>query len=267
MGGSAGQQRVPTDFFKLFRLLPSLLDNQERKADLFDAIDEAIEATRAVIEQTRQVKSALLDELILRGLPGRQTRLVRFHLGELFGERKQKGKHGLPTLSVTMADGLVDRESLDRRVETDLTPEQHLLVCKGDIAYNMMRMWQGVFGFARHEGIVSPAYVVLKPKPEIDSHYAFYLFRHRSTIRKFERFSQGLTGDRLRLYFDQFCQIPVKIPDRKSQQKIAVTLQAIDDRLTIEKEKLARLSSLKTALSQRLLTGRIPVPSIIVEVP
>jgi type I restriction enzyme S subunit len=148
---------------------------------------------------------------------------------------------------------------LDRRVETDLTPEQHLLVCKGDIAYNMMRMWQGVFGFARHEGIVSPAYVVLTPKPKIDSHYASYLFRHRSTIRKFERFSQGLTGDRLRLYFDQFCQIPVEIPDRKFQKKIAEILQAVDDRLIIEEKKLAVMSSLKTALSQGLLTGRIRV--------
>jgi type I restriction enzyme, S subunit len=31
---------------------------------------------------------------------------------------------------------------------------------KGDIAYNMMRMWQGAVGIAPVDGLVSPAYVV-----------------------------------------------------------------------------------------------------------
>ncbi len=82
-------------------------------------------------------------------------------LGNYFRVCKEKGKPGLPTLSVTMNDGLVDRSDLDRKMETNLSPEQHLSVLEGDIAYNMMRMWQGAFGRADKDGIVSPAYVVV----------------------------------------------------------------------------------------------------------
>ncbi len=33
---------------------------------------------------------------------------------------------------------------------------------KGDIAYNMMRMWQGAVGVAPVDGLISPAYVVAR---------------------------------------------------------------------------------------------------------
>ena len=71
MGGSAGQQRVPSDFFKLFQISASCLDDQDGKAELFDAIDDAIESTQAVIEQTHRIKIALLQDLLTNGLPGR----------------------------------------------------------------------------------------------------------------------------------------------------------------------------------------------------
>src|SRR5436309_2489148 len=69
-------------------------------------------------------------------------------LGDHFTCRQEPGHPGLPTLSVTMRDGLVHREELERRTESTLAPQQHLLVRKGDIAYNMMRMWQGACGLA-----------------------------------------------------------------------------------------------------------------------
>ena len=60
-------------------------------------------------------------------------------LGKVFKSRRERGFPGLPTLSVTLNSGLVLRESLDRKTDTSLTPEEHLLVRRGDIAYNMMR--------------------------------------------------------------------------------------------------------------------------------
>ncbi len=47
---------------------------------------------------------------------------------------------------------------------------------KGDIAYNMMRMWQGAIGVAPVDGLISPAYVVARPY-DVDSRYDAYLFR------------------------------------------------------------------------------------------
>lgn len=181
-------------------------------------------------------------------------------LGELFKARREKGSEGLPMLSVTMNDGLVDRGSLDRKMETNLAHHEHLLVKKEDIAYNMMRMWQGASGRAEKEGLVSPAYVVLSPKKDIDSSYAAYLFKSHRLIYLFWAYSYGLTGDRLRLYFADFARIPVTVPSVGQQKKIADVLTTWDKAIAAT-ERLARNSKAqKLALMQRLLKGKKRLP-------
>jgi len=39
------------------------------------------------------------------------TETQQLHLGDLFRSRRQKGRAGLPVLSVTMNDGLVHRDT------------------------------------------------------------------------------------------------------------------------------------------------------------
>lgn len=149
-------------------------------------------------------------------------------LGDYFDNRQEPGRPGLPIMSVTMNDSLVLRDDLDRRMDSTLRPDQHLLVRKGDIAYNMMRMWQGACGLAEADGIVSPAYVVLAPKPGIDSRFAFHWFKSARMIHLFWAYSHGLTEDRLRLYFDAFCDIPAAPPPLKQQQRITAVLDECD---------------------------------------
>lgn len=150
-------------------------------------------------------------------------------LGDFFRVRKEKGEAGLPLLSVTMNDGLIDRADLDRKMETNLAPEQHLRVREGDIAYNMMRMWQGAFGRAEKGGLVSPAYVVVEPRENMDSRFAAHWFKSERMLYLFWAYSYGLTEDRLRLYADDFCQIPASPPPLDKQKKTAETLDRYDD--------------------------------------
>lgn len=178
------------------------------------------------------------------------------HLGDLFTNRREKGRAGLPTLSVTLNDGLVNREDLDRKQETSLAPEEHLLVKPGDIAYNMMRMWQGAFGLAELEGIVSPAYVVLQPKPNVDPRYLSYLLKSPRIRYLLWAYSYGLTEDRLRLYFQDFSRIPVTVPPKPIQERSAEILSTWDAAIS----KAARIRDLtanqNTALIKDLILGR-----------
>lgn len=178
------------------------------------------------------------------------------YLGELFKSSRKKGEEGLPLLSVTLNDGLVERDQLDRRTETNLEANEHLLVQSGDIAYNMMRVWQGALGRARVNGLVSPAYVVLRPSAKIDSLYAEYLFKTPRMIYLFWAYSYGLTKDRLRLYFNDFARIPVAIPDLNEQKKIAEILATWDKAITTTEQLLANGQQQKKALMQLLLTGK-----------
>ena len=99
---------------------------------------------------------------------------------------------------------------------------------KGDIAYNMMRMWQGACGLATADGVVSPAYVVLAPKRGIDSRFAYHWFKSARMIYLFWAYSHGLTEDRLRLYFDEFAEIPIAPPPLEQQRRVAAVLNEWD---------------------------------------
>ena len=177
-------------------------------------------------------------------------------LGDLFTSRREKGRPGLPTLSVTLNDGLVNREDLDRKQETNLAPEEHLLVKPGDIAYNMMRMWQGAFGLASNEGMVSPAYVVLKPTERIDSQYAAYLLGSPRLLYLLWAYSYGITDDRLRLYFADFAKIPANVPPINVQRKIAATISSWNEAIERTESLLAAFENQRKGLVKALVGGQ-----------
>jgi type I restriction enzyme S subunit len=181
-------------------------------------------------------------------------------LGDYMTSRRAKGKEGLPTLSVTLERGLVRRDSLERKMVTNLEATQHLRVMPGDIAYNMMRMWQGASGLADIEALVSPAYVVLAPRPNFDSRYAAYLFKTSRMIHNFWAYSYGLTNDRLRLYPNDALKVPAFIPPLPEQRKIAEIISTWDTAIEVTEALLAKARTQKRALMQSLLTGKLRFP-------
>jgi type I restriction enzyme S subunit len=108
----------------------------------------------------------------------------------------------LPILEVSLKTGVRvrDMENLKRKqVMTDR--EKYKRADKGDIAYNMMRMWQGAVGAAPVEGLVSPAYVVARPFAGTDTRYFSYLFRTAAYMTEVDGYSRGIVKDRNRLYW------------------------------------------------------------------
>jgi type I restriction enzyme S subunit len=178
-------------------------------------------------------------------------------LGNFFSSRRERGIPNLPTLSVTLTNGLIPRDSLDRKMETNLSDEEHLLVRKDDIVYNTMRMWQGASGLADRDGLLSPAYVVLAPKKGIDPLYASYLFKSSRFIYLFWAYSYGLTSDRLRLYFNDFKSIPVNIPPLPEQIKTGNILSTWDKAIEKLEALITTKQKRKKALMQQLLTGKM----------
>jgi type I restriction enzyme S subunit len=243
-------------------------------AAIFSTLDEVIEQTVAFIEKYQQIKVGLMHDLFTRGITpdGRLRPLhseapqlyresplgwipmewATFTVGEMFARRVEHGRPGLPVMAITMAGGLVERESVDRRVDTRLVPEGHLLVRAGDIAYNMMRMWQGVLGRATYDCLVSPAYVVVQPGPMIDSVFAEYLFSTDEAIAAFKRRSYGVVDDRLRLYFRDLVRIRFAIPLAKEEQvMIAERLAQVDELIQKTYAVVAKLRKRKQGLMQR----------------
>ena len=109
--------------------------------------------------------------------------------------------------------------------------EKYKRAVKGDIAYNMMRMWQGAVGAAPVDGLVSPAYVVVRPFELVNSTYYSYLFRTDVYMREVNKYSRGIVADRNRLYWDEFKQMPALVPPLAEQDQIVAYLRAQDVRI------------------------------------
>lgn len=174
------------------------------------------------------------------------------HAGDAFRSSRARGREGLPIYSVTLDRGLVPRASLDRRFAADAADGQNLRAQPGDLVYNTMRMWQGAVGLADVECMVSPAYVVLAPKKGISSGFFNYWFQHPRMRHLLGAYSHGLTSDRLRLYPDDFAQIPLSLPKPAEQARIAQAVEAVDRKIALMREKRDALDDYKTGMVDRL---------------
>jgi type I restriction enzyme S subunit len=242
-------------------LLPPLPE-QRAIAAILGTWDHAIALTEQRLAVAEQRKKALMQKMLTGQVrfpefAGEKWQEVR--LGDALKERKERGYENLPLLSVTANQGIVYRDELDRRDSSSEDKSKYLRVCKGDIAYNTMRMWQGRSGVSELEGIVSPAYTVCTPKPTTDVHFMGHLFQLPSIIYLFYRYSQGLVSDTWNLKFDQFAKIRFKLPSLAEQKKIASVLDACDREIDLLRRKRDALQQQKKGLMQRLLTGRVRV--------
>lgn len=179
------------------------------------------------------------------------------HAGDAFTNSRAKGEAGLPIYSVTIDRGLVRRDSLDRHMAADAADGQNLRAQRGDVVYNMMRMWQGAVGLAPEECMVSPAYVVLAPKKHTSSEFFDQWFKSKRMLYLLGAYSHGITSDRLRLYADDFARIPLHLPTLPEQKKIAEFLGSIDGKISALATKQASLDSFKRGLMQKLFTRKL----------
>ena len=109
--------------------------------------------------------------------------------GELFENRREKGKEDLPIYSVSIDQGLVPRSSIEKHMKNDADAEKNCAVKPGDISYNTMRMWQGAMGVSDLECMVSPAYIVLAPHKDILSGFYFYIFKSNNYLHAHKSYS------------------------------------------------------------------------------
>ena len=184
--------------------------------------------------------------------PGFDDPYRKCRIGDIYGERSQRGAGDMELLSVTMNDGVMPRTEIEGKDNSSEDKSNYKVVCKGDMVYNSMRMWQGANGVSNYDGIVSPAYTVLMPTEEIDNQYFAALFKTSNLINEFRKNSQGLTSDTWNLKYPQIRPIRLCIPSLQEQNKISSFIGTLEERLSKQRQLVDSLKKYKRGVMQKV---------------
>jgi type I restriction enzyme S subunit len=139
----------------------------------------------------------------------------------VFAERIERGFVDEELLSVTIGRGVIRQTDVDiKKDSSNEDKSKYKLIKIGDIAYNRMRMWQGALGYSDYRGITSPAYVILRPKMEINQRFFHYMFRTGFYTNYSKRFSYGIVDDQLSLRYVDFKRMYSILPPLETQNAI-----------------------------------------------
>ena len=141
---------------------------------------------------------------------------------------KAPANNKMELLSVYTHIGVRPRKSLEQRGNKASTTDGYWVVKEGDIICNKLLAWMGAIGASHYQGVTSPAYDILRPIKSCNTDYYHFLFRTKKYLQQFKIRSRGIMDMRLRLYFDQFGQIPIPVPPRREQDQIVAYLRAQD---------------------------------------
>ena len=141
---------------------------------------------------------------------------------------KAPANNKMELLSVYTHIGVRPRKSLEQRGNKASTTDGYWVVREGDMVCNKLLAWMGAIGSSHYQGVTSPAYDVLRPIKSCNADYYHFLFRTKKYLQQFKIRSRGIMDMRLRLYFDQFGQIPIPVPPRPEQDQIVAYLRAQD---------------------------------------
>jgi type I restriction enzyme S subunit len=176
----------------------------------------------------------------------------------LYRDVSQKGKADAELLSVTQNQGVVPRTWVENRmVMPSGNLESFKFIEKGDFAISL-RSFEGGLEYCHHDGIISPAYTVLKKKLDAlyEGYYRF-LFKSQAFISELQTSVIGIREGK-NISFEELSYSLMPIPLIPEQKSIAAFLNRktaqIDQAVVIKEKQIALLKERKQILIQSAVT-------------
>ena len=191
----------------------------------------------------------------------------------LFRLRTEKSgvSHGRELLSIYTHIGVRPRKDLEEKGNKASTTDDYWIVKRGDLIANKLLAWMGAIGVSHYDGVTSPAYDILMPIVDLVSDYYHHLFRMQTYLQQFKQHSRGIMDMRLRLYFEQFGQIPVLVPPVDEQRAIVNFYGGVmvdtDHVVNQTRRQIELLREYRTRLIADVVTGKLDVRKAVGRLP
>lgn len=176
----------------------------------------------------------------------------------LFKDTSIKNKPDETLLSVTQNRGVIPRDWLEERtVMPSGSLDTFKFIERDDFAISL-RSFEGGLEICHHDGIISPAYTVLKYNKKIlNNGYYKYLFKCQSFISEMQTSIVGIREGK-NISYEELKYSFLPIPSYTEQQKIALYLDdktaKIDQAISLAEKQIELLKEHKQILIQSAVT-------------
>ena len=241
--------------------IPKSTSERQAIADLLSTWDEAIEKTERLI----RAKEANLKGQIQKLISQRCDSWLHIKPKKIFDTITEKNFPDEELLSVTQDRGVIPRSMLEGRVMSpDGTTASYKLIKRGDFAISL-RSFQGGIEYSNYQGIISPAYTVLRPKIELNMDFYRLFFKSYLFIEKYLNLAVIGIRDGKQISIPDFLSIKIPVPPLEEQKEIAEALLICQHEIDLLKQLADKYKTQKRGLMQKMLTGIWRMPSVIID--
>ena len=256
-GTGIGAGKLATDFILDLNVMVPPLNEQKKIAETLSVWDRAIEKTEKLIEAKEVQKKALISKLIEKANKSiTEKKWKCLKLSDIFDETCKKNHPDADVLTIVQGIGTVLRESSGREIIYDKKSlANYKFVKEGDFIIHL-RSFEGGLEVANQDGIVSPAYIILRPKIEVSTGYLYALFHTNWFINS--TISPAVEGarDGRSIKYDVLQKQTIVIPPLAEQKAVAELISTAEKELNLLKQQLDNYKNQKQGLMQKLLTGQ-----------
>ena len=247
-------------FFAMPINIPSAKE-QDRIALFLNAIEQRIDKQRSLVEALKKYKRGVMQRIFRNMSVVSPSGFETVKLSAIFKKvSRRNNKSEIKNVITNSAEyGLIpQRDFFDKDIAVDGNTSNYYVIEQGDFVYNPRKSNAAPYGpFNRYEreerGIISPLYTCLVLQAGIEPSYLAWYFKSDAWYRYiYDNGSQGVRHDRVSMTDDLLMGIPVIIPSKEAQLKIAKLLDCLESRFQTELSQYESLKSIRVALLQQL---------------
>jgi type I restriction enzyme S subunit len=275
MTGSAGQRRVPSEFFDRFLVPLFDLEEQRRIAEILDTIDQAIQATERLIAKLRHLRVALLADTVWAVEIAESVAVQAISQGDRgvvigpFGSDLVATDYRADGVPVVFVQDIRNGEPVVHRSQVFVSePKAKALAAHsiqpGDIAITKMGLPPGIASLylgTMPPGVVTADVIRLRCNTRVcEPAWVVEAVNSPSFQAQVRAITGGVTRPKITLR--DFRSMRVRLPQPSVQRKHLAVLRSLDSRLSAESAELKALVRLRQGLAADLLSGSVrTVPS------
>ncbi|WP_169787900.1 restriction endonuclease subunit S [Alicyclobacillus ferrooxydans] len=247
---------------------------QDKIAAILTSVDDAINATQRIIDQTEVVKRGLMQQLLTKGIG--HTKFKQTEIGEIPTEwdvvplsnvmnlvaRPMKMDEEEEYQLVTVKrrhGGVVPRERL---LGKNILVKNQFYIREGDFLISKRQIVHGACEVVPKDldgAIVSNEYHTLSVSSNFDMNYFRWFCRTPMMMKYFLVSSIGVHIEKMLFKLDDWFKRKVPLPPLEEQKEIAKVLTSVERSIKSNHDYLGKLTLLKSGLMQLLLTGKARV--------